>query len=113
MKKQQKQKARVIRNLVTFEQGDDNEAVALAMLGLSNRAIKNATKNRLTDSQITYRLSKAKRVEGNQFGYRVDYRNGTSPMACQIVNDIAGILREEVRRNITPKLVHPTPEVTQ
>lgn len=97
--------------IITFEMGDDNEAIALAKLGLSNRAIKERTK--LNDNQITYRLSKAKRIEQNEFGYRVDYRNGSSPMAMQIIHDIAGILREEVRRTITPKIVRPTPETVK
>ena len=102
---------RTTHHLVTFNDGDDNEAVALAMLGLSNKAIKGRTK--LSDSQITYRLHKAKTVEENKLGYRVDYRNGTSPMAVQIINDLAGIMREEVRRNVTPKLVHPTPRTVK
>lgn len=107
-----KPRKKITRNIITFHDGDDNETVSLAMLGMSNRAIRRQTDNRLTDSQITYRLSKAKRTEGNKLGYRVNYRNGTSPMAQQIINDIAGVLREEVRRNITPKLVHPPPEVS-
>ena len=90
------------RAIITFHAGDDNEALALAKLGMSNRCIKEHTK--LNDGQITYRLSKAKKVEGNEFGYRVDYRNGQSPVATQIINDIAGIMREEIRRTITPKL---------
>ena len=97
--------------VIDFNSGDDNEALALAMLGMSNQAIKERTK--LSDGQITYRLSKAKRVEQNKFGYRVDYRNGSSPMAVQIINDIAGILREEVRRTISPKIAHPTPETVK
>ena len=110
MKKQTK---KISRSLITFENGDDNEAVALAKMGLSNNAIKRATNNRLTDSQITYRLSKAKKVEENQFGYRTDYRNGTSHFALQMINDVAGVLREEVRRNITPKIARPTPETVK
>ena len=99
--------------VISFQSGDDNETLALAMLGLSNRAIKRAVNNRLSDSQISYRLTKAKNVEGNKFGYRVDYRNGTSQAAIQIINDIAGIMREEVRRNITPRIVRPEAEVVK
>jgi len=97
-------------NVITFQQGDDNEALAMAMLGMSNKAIKRHIDGRLSDGQITYRLAKAKRVEGNKFGYRVDYRNGESPVAQQIINDVAGILHEEIRRNVTMKITHPTPE---
>lgn len=107
MKKPAKKRSAVI----DFHEGDDNEALALAMLGMSNLAIKERT--RLSDGQITYRLSKAKRVEGNKMGYRVDYRNGSSPMATQIIRDIAGILREEVRRTVTPRIVHPTPQTVK
>lgn len=103
-----KKAKRINAGVINFDSGDDNETVALAMLGMSNRAIKERTT--LSDGQITYRLSKAKRVEKNKMGYRVDYRNGTSPMAGQIISDIIGVLREEIRRNITAKLTHPTPE---
>lgn len=107
MKKQTK---KIERHFITFESGDDNEAVALAMMGLSNRAIRARTK--LSEHQITYRLHKAKEAEKNEYGYRVSYRNGISQFSLQLINDLAGVLREEVRRNITPKLVRPTPETT-
>lgn len=107
MKKNNERK-KIARSFITFQSGDDNECVALAKMGLSTKAIQDRTV--LSKCQITYRLSKAKKTEGNQFGYRLDYRNGTSQFAMQMINDLAGIMREEVRRNITPKLTHPTPE---
>ena len=106
--KKNKERKKIARNVITFQSGDDNECVALAKMGLSNRAIQDRTI--LNKCQINYRLHKAKETEGNQFGYRIDYRNGTSRLAMQMINDLAGVLREEIRRNITPKLTHPTPE---
>lgn len=106
--KKNKERKKIARNLITFQSGDDNECVALAKMGLSNRAIKGRTS--LSDCQISYRLTKAKKAEENEDGYRVDFRNGTSPFAMQMINDLVGVLREEVRRNITPRLTHPTPE---
>jgi hypothetical protein len=106
--KNNKKRNKISRSFITFQSGDDNECVALAKMGLSTKAIQDRTV--LSKCQITYRLSKAKKTEGNQFGYRIDYRNGTSPLSIQLVNDLAGILREEIRRNITSKLTHPTPD---
>jgi hypothetical protein len=106
--KKNKERKKIARSFITFQSGDDNECVALAKMGLSTKAIQDRTV--LSKCQITYRLSKAKKTEGNQFGYRIDYRNGTSQFAMQMINDLAGIMREEVRRKITPKLTHPTPE---
>jgi hypothetical protein len=102
---------KIARHRITFHSGDDNESVALAKMGLSNRAIKERTK--LSDGQITYRLHKAKTVEGNDSGYRVAYRNGESDFALRVIHDLAGVLREEVRRTITPKIEHPTPKIVE
>lgn len=102
---------KIPRHRINFYAGDDNESVALAKMGLSNYAIKERTK--LSDGQITYRLHKAKVVEGNYHGYRVAYRNGESDFARQMIHDLAGVLREEVRRTITPKIDHPEPKTVK
>lgn len=96
---------------VTYESGDDQKAVVLAKLGLSNFAIRGRTD--LTDSQITYRLHKAKVLEENERGYRVDFRNGSSPLVKQLIADLSGVLAEEVKRSICPKIIHPTPETVK
>jgi hypothetical protein len=57
---------RLSKNVITFQTGDDNRAVVLAKLGMSNKAIRARTK--LTSNQITYRLHKAKEVEENAGG---------------------------------------------
>ena len=80
MKKQYK---RISQNVITFDSGDDNEALVLAKLGMSNKCIQAHTS--LTDGQITYRLNKAKNVEENDLGYRVAFRNGVSPLATQMI----------------------------
>ena len=102
---------RLDRRIITFAQGDDCKSVVLAKLGMSNRAIKART--RLSDNQITYRLAKARRVEENEGGYRVEFRNGVSPLAQQLIDDLSGILEKEIHRTIVPKIVHPTPETVR
>jgi hypothetical protein len=102
---------RLSKNVITFDSGDDNRVVVLAKLGMSNKAIRDRTK--LTSNQITYRLHKAKVVEENDGGYRVEFRNGVSPLAQQLINDLSGVLEQEVRRNISPRILHLVPETVK
>ena len=99
------------QNIITFESGDDNRALVLAKLGMSNACIKANTK--LSDGQITYRLSKARRVEENELGYRVAYRNGVSPLAFKIIHDLSAVAAADIRRNVVPKITHPTPDTVK
>jgi hypothetical protein len=98
-------------NLITFEDGADQEALVMAQLGQGNRHIEATTG--LTSGQITYRLHKAKTTDGSKYGYRVQWRRGESPYFKQIFMDYAGILAKEIERKITPKLVHPTPKIVK
>ena len=102
---------RFSKSVITFQSGDDNRAVVLAKLGMSNKAIRARTK--LTSNQINYRLNKAKEVEENNGGYRVEFRNGISPLAQQLINDLSGVLEQEVRRNISPRILHLVPETVK
>lgn len=106
MKKQYK---RLVRHKVTFEGYADSLALAYAKLGQSNQSIHRKLGDQLTDSQITYRLSKAKRAEENDRGYRVDWRNGTSPLVQQVIRDLVSVLQADIKSSLPQKIVHPTP----
>ena len=97
--------------LVTFEANSDKRATALAMLGQSNRTIKEETG--LTDCQITYRLHKAKTLQGHEHGYRVQWRNGESPIFQQIKRDTLAVLMADIEHELTPLIIHPTPQTTK
>jgi hypothetical protein len=102
---------RLDKRIITFDHGDDCKSVVLAKLGMSNKAIKARTS--LSDNQISYRLAKAKAVEENAGGYRVEFRNGVSPLAQQLIDDLSGVLEKEIQRTIVPRILHPTPEIVK
>lgn len=89
-------------HVITFSAPNDALAVALAKCGFGNALI--ISKTNLTDSQITYRLSKHKRVRNDKFGYRVGYRTGKSDLSQQVIVDIAAILQHQIQEQ-TPKFV--------
>jgi hypothetical protein len=95
-------------HLITFEAISDQQALILAKLGQGNRFIELETG--LTSGQITYRLNKAKATEGNDHGYRVNWRNGNSPMLQRILKDYSGILAKEIEKKVVRVLVHPEPK---
>lgn len=91
------------RQSVRYDVGSEEAlAVAMAKLGASSRAIQEQCK--LTLSQITYRLTKAKRLEERDIGYRTAYRNGTSPEFQYVMKDYLAIVRLDVERRL-PRLV--------
>lgn len=96
------------RHQITFEASSDQEALVLAKLGQGNRYI--GLQTGLTPGQITYRLNKAKAAEENDHGYRVDWRNGNSPMLQRILKDYAGVMAREIERKVVPKIIHATPK---
>lgn len=102
---------KIPRHLVTFEFGADREALLLAKLGMGNRYIR--LKTGLSSGKITYRLHKAKQLEENDHGYRVDWRNGNSPLLDRMLQDYAGILEREIDRRVVVKIVHPTPKTVK
>jgi len=102
---------KLARHLVTFEGHADSMALALAKLGQSNTSIRRSVA--LSNSQITYRLSKAKKIEENERGYRVDFRNGTSPLVRQLIRDMASVLQADIRRDLPKAIAHPTPGTTK
>lgn len=91
------------KHKITFQNDIDAEACALAKLGVGNKAIARHTG--LTECQITYRLSKLKRLEGQDDGYRVQWRNGNSPVAKRIIADMQQVLVLDIQRNVTPRLI--------
>ena len=101
-------KAKHPRRRVTFEDPDDQEALIQAQIGIGNREISRVTG--LSGSQITYRLSQAKRRLGREHGFRVDWRNGNHPLFKRMLSDYSAIMRKEIERRIVPQIVHPTPK---
>lgn len=98
-------------SIITFEAPTDLSAVLHARVGIGNREIARLTG--LSDGQITYRLTKAKRVSGNAQGFRVSWRNGNDPLLGRIMRDYAHIMAREVERKITARIVHPTPRIRE
>jgi hypothetical protein len=96
---------------VTFEDPADVEALVLAKMGASNKAI--AIQTALSNGQITYRLSKAKHLEHRDTGYRVAWRNGESDVFRMVHQDIAGILRKEIARSLPKLIIKPTPQTVK
>lgn len=111
MKKPNHTRKSINRNIITFESGDDNKALVLAKLGMSNAAIKARTG--LSDGQITYRLTKAKVFENNEQGYRVAFRNGVSQEAVEIIRDMQNVINADIQRNLVPLIAHPTPQTVE
>lgn len=102
---------KTIRHKILFDANRDAEAVALAKLGASTALITGATG--LSEHQVTYRLSKAKGLEGHDHGYRVAWRNGESAEFKQIRNDLLSVLREDIKRSLPKLITHPAPEVKE
>lgn len=102
---------RATRHKVTFENPVDQQIIVWAQLGIGNRAIMQRADR--SDSQVTYRLAKAKRVFGLGVGFRVNWRNGNHPLLQTILSDYSGVLVKEIERSIVPKLIHPTPKTVK
>lgn len=98
----------VARHLVRFERGsDERDAVHLAMAGICNKEIMRRTG--LTDSQITYRLHKAKEQGQYDQGFRMSWRYGNSPLLDKFLSDVQGVMDLEIDRRVQIKIDHPTP----
>lgn len=70
-----------------FDVADDFEAAFLGSLGFSTRCIMKHTK--LRPGQITYRLRKAEIR-------RIDYRDGTSDTAKQVLKSLRDVLEKDL-----------------
>lgn len=97
--------SRKTRHKITYENDLDALCVAMASMGLSTDAIQYKTS--FTTSQITYRLAKAKRLEGLASGYRVGWRNGESPVAHRIQIDMVKVLTVDFQRKLPRRIFHP------
>ena len=89
-----------------FQQDAQAELIALAMLGQSNRAIKQSLA--YTDGQIQYALRKAKDLQKMKASIRSQWRDGTSGVAQQVMHDLKAVLIAEVQRDLPKLIVHPT-----
>ena len=99
---------KLARRKITFQDSDDQEVWFQAQLGIGNRELNRVTN--LTDSQITYRVSLIKKQLGQDHGLRVAWRNGEHPLFQRILKDYHSVMLADLRRNVIPKLVHPTPQ---
>ncbi len=105
--KQNKKVSQQHHVLVTFQGVSDATALAYAKLGASTRMIRQVTG--LSESQVIYRLSKAKRVEGHQHGYRVAWRNGESAEFKQVADDMMKVMVRDIQRSLPQQIIHPQP----
>lgn len=89
------------------------EAIALAELCQSNRRIMQSTG--LSDQAVSYVLTKAKNLEGYKkyCTYRSGWRDGTSPIAQQVVSKVLPVLKQEAEQRVPKLLTHPTPKVVE
>jgi hypothetical protein len=103
---------RLARPKVNFENQDDLEVVVLAKLGMSNAYI--AEQTNLNDGQISYRLTKAKKLQGYHKGhtYRSEWRNGTGDLVRAVLTSVVPSIREEAKAVLPGMIHHPTPEVS-
>ena len=99
------------KHKITFAGRADALAVALAQMGQSNSVIERDTK--LTSSQITYRLSKAKGLMQQEHGFRVAWRRGESPICKKLKGDMLAILTKDVQRNLPVQIEHMPGEVAK
>jgi hypothetical protein len=96
------------KHKITFSDDGDAEALARAMLGRGNKFI--TQKTGLTDGQITYRLGKAKRILGLNYGFRAGWSNGRSYWAKMVESDMLAIIKREVQAKLPPQISHLKPQ---
>lgn len=97
--------SRKTRHKITYADPLDALCVAMASLGMSTVQIMRKTS--LTASQITYRLSKAKGLQQLVDGYRVGWRNGSSPVAHRVQSDLVHVLAADFGRKLPRLIFHP------
>lgn len=108
-KKSKLSKKAVARHIVRFERGSQEcDATMLAMIGVCNREISRRTG--LTDSQVTYRLHKAKVLGSHDHGFRHQWRYGNSGLVDKVLHDYQGVIALEIERTIAIRLDHPSPD---
>ena len=91
---------------------DTIEAVCLAKIGKGNQLLRTRYNINLSDGQLTYRLTRAKKIAGldKGDGFRKQWREGRSDVE-EIVAAVMPELRKEYRREILVKVEKPTPQV--
>jgi hypothetical protein len=106
---------------VNFTDMNDLEAVVLAQLGMSNTVIaincpgliSHGAKN--PHGRITYRLKKAAALFGLQKGqgFRSMWRNGTSPIAQDVMKGLVPKLRKQTKGFLIEQIIHPPVEAAK
>lgn len=99
------------KHKITFEAPQDQKPILMGQFGIGNREIMR--QSGLSDAQVTYRLSKAKKYLGRDHGFRTDWRNGNHPLLSRIMSDYGQILIKELERKVVPVLEHPTPKIVK
>lgn len=95
---------------VTFARSEDAIALALAELGASTKLIRQQTG--LTESQVTYRLHKAKGLEKKKKGYRVAWRDGDSDLFRRVQRDYLVVTMKDIQRKLPVLIEHPPAKTT-
>lgn len=105
-----KEKQITHRHKITYELDQDVRVVVLAEMGRSTKHITHLTG--LSESQVNYRLTKAKRAEGLKQGYRTGWREGTSAAAQMADKLLSGRLQARVQTELPPLFTKPKIKVT-
>jgi hypothetical protein len=99
------------RHQWVFETHDQQMLLNMARIGLSTKEIMRVTG--YTSSQVSYALHKAKVCAEMDQGFRVRWRCGNDPLVDRVLRDYAAIMVREIKRDVCPKIVHPTPETVK
>lgn len=90
------------------------EAVCLAELGKNNDYIRDKQGIALSNGQLQYRLTRAKKVAGYAAGdgFRKAWREGRSHFEREIISTLMPHMREHYNAEILPQVERPTPKVS-
>lgn len=99
---------KLARRKWTFDQKRDQEMLwEMARSGLGNAAIMRETG--FTLGQISYARQLLKAQLGLEHSLYNSWRLGVVPYQIQMMRMVHGIRMAELREQVVPKLVHPTP----
>lgn len=109
MKPQPKPKPkRMARRIVTFEDPRDQAIWLRGQIGGSTEQLMRLSGE--TKGQVYYRLRVLKETLGLGVAIRTRWRNGQHPLFRRILHDYHEVMMADLRRNVIPKLAHPTAE---
>jgi len=101
MKTTDQQARKLCRHTVVFTQAVDARAAAMAMQGLTTKAI--ARELGISEAMAQYRISKAQNSLRTRF--RGDYRNGNGVLALRMRQATEKMALAYVRLRIAPKFI--------